>query len=671
MTTEVQYLNQPLNLGFTELKNRIIMGSMHTGLEEDKKDFRRLAQFYETRAKGGVGLIVTGGIAPSRRGWLAPFSAKLTTKKEAKKHTLITESVHQHGSKILLQILHAGRYGYHPLIVAPSKIKSPISPFTPKALRRSGVKTIVEQFAHSAELAKLAGYDGVEIMGSEGYLINQFLVGRTNKRHDEYGGNFTNRMRFAVDIVKKIRQACGDDFIIMFRLSMLDLVEDGSNWEEVVLLAETLEDAGVTIINTGIGWHEARIPTIATMVPRAAFTPITQKLKPFVSTPLVATNRINHPIVIENILKEGHCDLVSMARPFLADAEFVNKAINHQFDDINTCIACNQACLDHVFLKKEASCLVNPIACRETELHLVKTDQPKNLAVVGAGPAGCSFAITASQRGHNVTLFEKSHAIGGQFNLASVIPGKEEFKETLRYFNHKIDQLGIHLKLNSEFNLAMANDFDEVIISSGVKPRIPELEGITHPKVATYMEILTKQKNPGAKVAIIGAGGIGIDVADYLAFFHSNHSDASEFYKEWGIDIHAETRGGLMKPEITPSPYEIHLLQRKKEPIGKRLGKTTGWIHRMTLRHKKVTLHSGVIYHKIDDNGLHFSIDDQMQCLAVDTIILCSGQLSVNELFHKLQEKNIKAHIIGGADVAKELDAKRAIEQATRLALTI
>ncbi|MCF6764734.1 NADPH-dependent 2,4-dienoyl-CoA reductase [Thiotrichales bacterium 19S3-7] len=670
----MSYLNQPLNLGFTQLKNRIIMGSMHTGLEEDKKNFQRLAEFYQERAKGGVGLIVTGGISPSRRGWLIPFGAKLTTKKEAKKHQLITEGIHKYESKILLQILHAGRYGYHPLIVAPSKIKAPISPFTPRAVTNFGIKRIIKQFAHTAFLAQLAGYDGVEVMGSEGYLINQFLVKRTNKRHDSYGGEFKNRMRFAVEIVKAIRQACGSNFIIMFRLSMLDLVENGSSWDEVVLLAEALEDAGVTIINTGIGWHEARIPTIATMVPRAAFSPITKKLKPFVSIPLVATNRINHPDVIERVLKEGHCDLVSMARPFLADAEFVNKAISNQKDDINTCIGCNQACLDHVFLKKEASCLVNPFACRETELTLKSAVTNKRIAVIGAGPAGCAFAITAAQRGHHVTLFEKNKMLGGQFNLASKIPGKEEFTETLRYFNHKITQLNIDLKLNTDVDLATITNggFDEVIISSGVKPRIPNLEGVDHPSVATYMEILTQKKQPGKKVAIMGAGGIGIDIADYLAHgTQTNGYDCGHFYSEWGIDITAQSRGGLTTPKITPSPYEIHLLQRKNEKIGKRLGKTTGWIHRMTLKHKKVQLHSGVNYKKIDDQGLHISIDNKDQCLNVDTIILCTGQLSVNELYQPLIENHIKTHIIGGADLAAELDAKRAIDQATRLALSI
>ncbi|UTW44072.1 NADPH-dependent 2,4-dienoyl-CoA reductase [bacterium SCSIO 12844] len=670
----MNYLNQPLDLGFTQLKNRIIMGSMHTGLEEDKKSLHRLAKFYEARAKGGVGLIVTGGISPSRRGWLIPFGAKLTTKKEAKKHKLITESVHQYDSKILLQILHAGRYGYHPLIVAPSKIKAPISPFTPRALNRFGIKRIIKQFAHSASLAQLAGYDGVEVMGSEGYLINQFLVKRTNLRDDTYGGDFNNRMRFAVETVKAIRKVCGNEFIIMFRLSMLDLVENGSSWDEVVLLAEALEDAGVSIINTGIGWHEARIPTIATMVPRAAFSPITKKLKPFVSVPLVATNRINHPDVIERVLKEEHCDLVSMARPFLADAEFVNKAVSHQKDDINTCIGCNQACLDHVFLKKEASCLVNPLACRETELSITEVQTPKKIAVIGAGPAGCAFAITAQQRGHHVTLYEKSQSIGGQFNLASEIPGKEEFKETLRYFKHKINQLNIDLKLNTEVDLSTLSNgsFDHVILSSGVKPRIPDIDGVDHPKVATYMEILTRKKEPGKKVAIMGAGGIGIDVADYLAHgTKTNGFDCGHFYSEWGIDINAQSRGGLTTPNITPSPYEIHLLQRKKEKIGKRLGKTTGWIHRMTLKHKNVQLHSGVSYQKIDDAGLHITVDEKPQCLEVDTVILCTGQLSVNELYQPLKDNNIDTHIIGGADLAAELDAKRAIDQATRLALSI
>ncbi|MCF6807161.1 NADPH-dependent 2,4-dienoyl-CoA reductase [Thiotrichales bacterium 19S9-12] len=672
MTVETTYLNQPLDLGFTQLKNRIIMGSMHTGLEEDKSLYR-LAKFYEERAKGGVGLIVTGGISPSRRGWLIPFGAKLTTKKEAKKHQVITDCVHEHGSKILLQILHAGRYGYHPLIVAPSKIKAPISPFTPRALTRFGINRIIKQFARSAYLAQQAGYDGVEVMGSEGYLINQFLVSRTNQRDDQFGGNFNHRMRIAVEIIKAIRATCGNNFIIMFRLSMLDLVENGSSWEEVVELAKTLEANGVTIINTGIGWHEARIPTIATMVPRAAFTPITKKLKPYVSTPLVATNRINDPDVIEYVLKEEHCDLISMARPFLADAQFVNKAINHKKETINTCIGCNQACLDHVFAKKEASCLVNPLACHETELKVEKADNPKNIAVVGAGPAGCAFAITAAERGHKITLFEKNNSIGGQFNLASEIPAKVEFKETLRYFSTQIERFNINLKTNTAVTSSMLLDgnFDEIIIASGVKPRIPQLEGVSHPKVATYMEILTKQKVPGKKVAIMGAGGIGVDVADYLSYNHVDSKDhLSAFYKEWGIDINANHRGGLMTPQISPSPYELHLLQRKKERIGKRLGKTTGWIHRMNLKNKGIKLYSGVTYKKIDDQGLHIHIDEKDQCLDVDTIILCTGQLSVNELYDELKDK-VSAHIIGGAELANELDAKRVIDQAVRLAISL
>lgn len=674
MSNENLLLNQPLDLGFTKLKNRIIMGSMHTGLEEEKREFTRLSKFYELRAKGGVGLIVTGGIAPSRRGWLAPFSAKLTTKKEAIKHQKITDAVHQYDCKILLQILHAGRYGYHPFNVAPSKIKSPISPFTPKALSRFGVKRVIAQFAKTAQLAQMANYDGVEVMGSEGYLLNQFLVQRTNKRDDDYGGSFENRMRISLDIVKAIRKKVGQNFIIMFRLSMLDLVENGSSWEEVVLFAEQLEDAGVTIINTGIGWHEARIPTIATMVPRAAFTPITKKLKPSVSIPLVATNRINTPEVIEQILKDNHCDLISMARPFLADPDFVNKAIANQSDDINTCIGCNQACLDHVFIKKEASCLVNPFACRETGLIKRPVETKKHIAVIGAGPAGCAFAITAAERGHQVTLFEKNKTIGGQFNLASQIPGKEEFKETLRYFNHKIKSLNIDLRLEAEAHpdTLLKEDFDEYIISSGVRPRMPELEGIDHPKVATYMEILTKQKIPGKKVAIIGAGGIGIDVADYLVHGGQiNGVSAHHFYQEWGIDIDVKNRGGLVTPQITPSPYEVYLLQRKAERIGKNLGKTTGWIHRATLKHKKVNLITGVSYQKIDDSGLHILIDNTPKIIDVDTVIICAGQLSVNELFKQLKTKDKTPYLIGGADVAAELDAKRAINQATRLALKI
>ncbi|MFT6835761.1 MAG: 2,4-dienoyl-CoA reductase (NADPH2) [Francisellaceae bacterium] len=667
---------EPLDLGFTTLRNRVIMGSMHTGLEEDKKGFYKLAEFYRRRAKGGVGLIVTGGISPNKRGWLLPFGAKMNTKKESNKHKVITEAVHEEGGKILMQILHAGRYGYHPFIVAPSKIKSPISPFKPrKALSNWGISNTIKSYGKSAKLAKDAGYDGVEIMGSEGYLINQFLVSRTNKRNDKWGGTFAKRMKFAVDIIKTVRQTVGNDFIIMFRLSMIDLVENGSSWEEIIILAKAVEEAGATIINTGIGWHEARIPTIGTMVPRAAFVSITKKIKPELTIPVVATNRINTAETIEEILSDGTADLVSMARPLLADPDFVVKAQNGKVEGINTCIACNQACLDHIFSRKNASCLVNPIACRETELNISSTANKKKIAVVGSGPAGCSFAITAAECGHHVTLYEMSDKIGGQFNIASKIPGKEEFSETLRYFDYQIKSLGISLQLNHTVTIddVKQGQFDEIIISTGVKPRIPNIEGVEHKKVITYMDfILGKKSLCGKKIAIIGAGGIGFDVATFLV--HSGQQigkNKEEFYKEWGIDIHMDQTGGLQQAQVKASAYDVYLLQRKEEKQGARLGKTTGWIHRATLKHKQVNQISGVKYNKIDDQGLHYSKGDVTYILDVDNVILCSGQNSVRELYDKLSEHNITARIIGGADVAAEVDAKRAIKQAVELAVVI
>ncbi len=667
-------LSQELDLGFTTLKNRIIMGSMHTGLEEEKGGFDRLAAFYAARAKGGVGLIVTGGIAPNIRGWVMPFAAKMTKKSEARKHQKVTQAVHDEGGKILMQILHTGRYAYHPLAVAPSKLKAPISPFTPRALSKRGIHKTIKDYAKSAVLAQSAGYDGVEIMGSEGYLINQFLVTRTNKRTDDWGGDYKHRMKFAVDIVAATRKATGDKFIIMYRLSMLDLVENGSSWDEVVALAKAVEKAGATIINTGIGWHEARIPTIATMVPRGAFVPITQKMKGEVFIPLVTTNRINTPDVIESILESGSADMISMARPFLADPDFVNKATQGKEDAINTCIGCNQACLDHVFLKKSVSCLVNPLACLESKVSLKKTTTPKKIAVIGSGPAGCSFAITAAECGHGVTLFEARDHIGGQFNLASNVPGKEEFTETLRYFKHQIKEHEVDLKLNHIVteNELKSENFDEIVIATGIEPRIPSIPGIDHEKVVTYMELLNGSKEVGKTVAIIGAGGIGFDVATYLA--HNGKKiglDKNEFYKEWGIDIHATHRGGLIKPEITPSDHTIFLLQRKTEKHGKRLGKTTGWIHRSTLKHKNVNLISGVSYDKIDDKGLHISKDDKTQVIDVDNVILCAGQNSVRDLYDALKDSDINIHIIGGADKALEVDAKRAINQAVNLAMSL
>ncbi len=674
MQNSYPLLSQELDLGFTTLKNRVIMGSMHTGLEEKKNGFDRLAAFYAARAKGGVGLIVTGGISPNIRGWVMPFAAKLSKKSEVRKHQKITQAVHNENGKILMQILHAGRYAYHPFAAAPSKIKAPISPFTPKALSTRGVSKTIKDYGKCAQLAQQAGYDGVEIMGSEGYLINQFLVTHTNKRSDKWGGSFQQRMQFAVKIIEAVRQATGTNFIIMYRLSMLDLIENGNNWEEVVELAQAVEKAGATIINTGIGWHEARIPTIATMVPRAAFAPITKKMKAHVSIPLVTTNRINTPDVIESLLEDSSADLVSMARPFLADPEFVNKAQTGVERSINTCIGCNQACLDHVFMKKSVSCLVNPMACIESQLTITKTSQPKKIAVAGSGPAGCSFAITAAERGHYVTIFEARDHLGGQFNLASNIPGKEEFSETLRYFQNQIETHQIDLKLSHPATLEKltSGDFDEVVIATGVEPRIPEIKGVDHEKVVTYMELINGSKTVGKKVAIIGAGGIGFDVAEYLVHGGKKSGlDKEAFYKEWGIDIDMIHPGGLKEPEIAPSPHEVYLLQRKNEKHGKRLGKTTGWIHRAALKHKKVNMISGISYDKIDNQGLHIIKDEKSQILEVDHIVLCAGQNSVRQLYDELQNTNLPCHIIGGADKAVEVDAKRAINQAFNLAISI
>ncbi len=665
--TPFKALFQPLDLGFTQLKNRILMGSMHTGLEEDKEGLQRLAAFYRERAQGGVGLIVTGGFAPNRAGRLAPFAAKLTSAKEQYRHELVTQTVHESGGKIALQILHAGRYGYHPFIVAPSGIKSPISPYSPWVLSKSRIVKTIKHFARCARLAKGGGYDGVEIMGSEGYLINQFIVSHTNHRTDEWGGTFENRIRFPVEIVKSVRAAVGDDFIIIYRLSMIDLIANGSSWEEVVLLAKAIEAAGATIINTGIGWHEARIPTIATMVPAAAFTQVTKRLKPELSIPVITSNRINTPELANALLEEGVADMVSMARPFLADAQFAEKARLGERDAINVCIACNQACLDRVFVNKEASCLVNPRAGNETELVYQTTDRPKRIAVVGAGPAGLSFAAVAAERGHQVTLFEKSKELGGQFNLAKNIPGKEEFQHTIDYFTYQLKKFQVDIRLQTEANVEELKDFDEVVLATGVVPRIPEIEGIGHPNVMTYIDVIQKRRVPGQRVAVIGAGGIGFDVAEWLT--HDAHEDSrQQFCDEWGIDLTMAHRGGLKKPEIMPSPRQVYLLQRKKEKPGQRLGKTTGWIHRLSLKHKQVQMLSGVTYVRIDDQGLHVIIDEKPQVLAVNSVIICTGQIELRNLFEPLKEAGQSVHLVGGAFKALELDARHAIDQSCRLA---
>jgi len=668
--TPFKALFQPLDLGFTQLKNRLLMGSMHTGLEEDKEGLQRLAAFYRERAQGGVGLIVTGGFAPNRAGRLAPLAAKLSSASEQERHELVTHTVHEYGGKIAMQILHAGRYGYHPFIVAPSGIKSPISPFKPWVMSKYRIGKTIKHFARCARLAQAAGYDGVEIMGSEGYLINQFIVSHTNQRQDEWGGTFANRMRFPVEVVKSVRAAVGEKFIIIYRLSMLDLIANGSSWEEVVILAKAIEQAGASLINTGIGWHEARIPTIATMVPAAAFTQITKQLKPEINIPLITSNRINTPELASALIEEGVADMVSMARPFLADAQFAEKARLGEREAINVCIACNQACLDQVFVNKAASCLVNPRAGNETQLVYQTVHHPKRIAVVGAGPAGLAFSAVAAERGHHVTLFEKSDVLGGQFNLAKRIPGKEEFQHTINYFTHQLRKFQVDVRLQTEANIELLKEFDEVVLATGVQPRIPEIEGIGHKSVMTYIDTIMQYKSPGKRVAVIGAGGIGFDVAEWLT--HDRHAEnKQDFYDEWGIDINVSNRGGLKKPDITLSSREVYLLQRKKEKLGKRLGKTTGWIHRLSLKHKQVHMLSGVSYVRIDDQGLHVIIDGVEQVLAVDSVILCTGQIELCTLFEPLKQAQKTVHLIGGAFKALELDARHAIDQSCRLAALI
>ena len=666
------HLSKPLDLGFTTLPNRLIMGSMHVGLEEVENGFQRMAAFYAERAKGGVALIVTGGIAPNERGRPMHGGAMLTTEAEADHHKVVTAAVHEEGGRIAMQILHFGRYSYQPSLVAPSALKAPINPFVPHALTTEEVEETINDYVRCASLAQYAGYDGVEVMGSEGYLINEFIAARTNQRDDQFGGSYENRIRFPLEIVRRIREKVGANFIIMYRLSMLDLVEGGSTLEEVIQLAKAIEVAGATIISTGIGWHEARIPTIATKVPRAAFAWVTQKLKGHVTIPLVATNRINMPDVAEKLLADGFCDLISMARPLLADPMFMRKAEQGRADEINTCIGCNQACLDHTFGGKITSCLVNPRACHETELVYQPLTKVKRIAVVGAGPAGLSFATVAATRGHEVTLFDAAHEIGGQFNVAKQIPGKEEFYETLRYFGKQLQLTGVNLKLNA---LVAANDlagFDEVVLATGILPRVPPIEGITHPKVLGYLDVLRAKKPVGKLVAIIGAGGIGFDVAEYLSHEGVSNSLAPEkFFAEWGVDTQYKAAGGLREAEIEPSPRQIFLLQRKKSKVGDGLGKTTGWIHRTGLKNRHVQMVSGVSYDKIDDAGLHITVEGQQKTIPVDNVILCAGQDPKRDLLEGLQAAGKSVHLIGGADLATELDAKRAIDQGARLAATI
>tara|TARA_R110001592_G_scaffold1504_8_gene9062 strand:- start:3431 stop:5536 length:2106 start_codon:yes stop_codon:yes gene_type:complete len=674
------HLLAPLDLGFTQLANRTLMGSMHTGLEEEKGGFTKLAAFYEERAKGGVGLIVTGGVSPNMRGRIAPFGSELSHFWHVNKHKEVTAAVHKYPTKICLQLLHTGRYAFHPFSVAPSKVKSPITPFTPKAMSSRQILGTIKDYAHAAHLAAKAGYDGVEIMGSEGYLINQFACLRTNQRVDEWGGSIENRMRLGIETIKAVRAKVGENFIIIFRLSMLDLVEGGNTWDEVVTMAKAVEKAGATLINTGIGWHEARVPTIVTSVPRAAFTWITERMKKEVSIPLVTTNRINTPEVAEKVLASGQADVVSMARPFLADADFVNKAAANKSDEINTCIACNQACLDHVFQQKRASCLVNPRACYETELNFKKLDsekQSKKLAVIGAGPAGLAFSVYASERGHKVELFDKISELGGQFNVAKQIPGKEEFYETIRYFNKQLALHNIPVHLNNEQSAEtlLAAGFDEVVLATGIKPRRLDIEGIDHPKVLSYLQVLREKVPVGEKVAIIGAGGIGFDVAAYLAESgESLTTNLDTWLTNWGVDKAYQHSGALNTDKLfekVETSRQITLLQRKATKVGKGLGKTSGWVHRANLTKHGVNMIPGVAYKSITDEGLLIEVNGKEQLLEVDNVIICAGQEPNRDLQQALERGGLTVHLIGGANVAAELDAKRAIRQAAELAMVI
>ena len=672
--TAYPHLLAPLDLGFTTLKNRVLMGSMHTGLEEAPQGFEKMAAFYAERARGGVGLIVTGGVGPNEEGRVAEGASMLADEAEVPHHRIVTDAVHAAGGKIAMQILHTGRYSFQENLVSASPICAPINFYRPREMSEDDIQRTIADFARCARLAQQAGYDGVEVMGSEGYLINQFIAQHTNKRTDGWGGSFENRIRFPLAVLRAVREAVGREFIIIYRLSMLDLVNNGSTWDEVEQLAAEVEKAGANIINTGIGWHEARVPTIATSVPRGGFAWVTKRLMGKVGIPLITTNRINTPEVAEDILAQGCADMVSMARPFLADPEFVLKAAQGRADEINTCIGCNQACLDHIFQGKLTSCLVNPRACRETELNYQPTATPKKLAVVGAGPAGLAFATIAAERGHDVTLFDAGSEIGGQFNVAKQVPGKEEFYETLRYFRRRIDITGVKLQLDTRVAAADLGAFDEVILATGISPRQPPIAGIDHPKVLSYLDVLKHRREVGRKVAIIGAGGIGFDVAEYLTHEGTRPSQhVPTFMKEWGVDMEVATPGGLAAngPQPHPSPREVYLLQRKSSKVGEGLGKTTGWIHRASLQMKNVTMIPGVSYDKIDDAGLHVTIKGEPQVLAVDHVIICAGQDPLRELQQPLLDAGKPVHLIGGADVAAELDAKRAIDQGARLAASI
>jgi 2,4-dienoyl-CoA reductase (NADPH2) len=669
------HLFAPLDLGFVTLRNRIVMGSMHTGLEDRARDYPKLAAYFAERARGGVGLIVTGGIAPNVAGWIGPFAGKLNTRREVARHRLVTDAVHAEGGRVCMQILHAGRYGYHPLLVAPSRLKAPINRFTPRELSARGIEGQIEDFARCAVLAREAGYDGVEIMGSEGYLLNQFVAPRTNRRTDEWGGSLANRCRFPLEIVKRVRAAVGPKFIIIYRVSGLDLVSEGNPFEEALYLVSQLENAGVSIFNTGIGWHEARVPTIAGMVPRAAFSWVTARLKRATRLPVIATNRINDPAVADALLARGDGDLVSMARPLLADPEFANKAVAGREAEINTCIACNQACLDRVFSGKRATCLVNPRAARETELVLDPVAVAKRVCVVGAGPAGLACAVTAAERGHSVTLLERSHEIGGQFCYAREVPGKEEFRETLRYFTTRLATLKVDVRFQTTAtaDLLARESFDHVVIASGVRPRVPQIPGIEHPKVISYPDLLSGRRAAGARVAIVGAGGIGFDVATYLTAHRASDNETAtrEYCAEWGIDMQLRAAGGLLpRPKPQPSERKIYLLQRKVSRPGASLGRTTGWAHRMALSAHGVEMRSGVTYERIDDRGLHIGGPNGPEVLDVDSIVICAGQESHIEWLTGLPS-SLRVRVIGGALLAAELDAERAIREGTELAATL